>query len=473
MRARAAYGSAPWAAEPIPNVIPPGIQPVPPPIPAATSSYTYLTQTGVGPWAARSWAGAQVTPVFPGGGISVAPLPDQGLVRVWVWWPDAASLQIVRIDQNGNRFPVRRASPLAVSQKTRRNLCPNPSFEAGLNGYVQYDINTSFTQVTTAPYVADGTYALRMTSASTTTGAVIPGTLPGAGPYTVAFNLGYNIKPAAVQVSIAWLNLAGTSAGSTVLALSADQLTASLGQSVRHAFNFAAPSTAVSGTATLVATGVTAGTSAVYLDAVMFEADTTTGAYFDGATAYAQWAGVPHLSSAILAPVQILDDAECPLDVPIVYEVFTSAYSGGRMRTDPVLLASSGRTWMTHPDFSAPVIVDLRGVPTQVRAVERGVFRSMGSKYAIVITGDTRFAPSGTVMFNAITKAEHDALLAMFDDASPVLVRAPAEYHYDPAGQWLSLGDLTEDREGRKAWMDAWALSAPYDEVATPNPALV
>src|SRR5689334_19553339 len=152
MWGRVAYASAPWAAEVIPNVIPPGIQPVPPPIPAATSSYTYLTQNGAAAWATRSWAGAQATPVFPGGGISVAPLPDQGLVRIWAWWPDAANLQIVRIDQDGNRSPVRRAFPRVVSQKTRRNLCPNPSFEAGLNGYVQYDINTTFTQVTTAPY---------------------------------------------------------------------------------------------------------------------------------------------------------------------------------------------------------------------------------------------------------------------------------------------------------------------------------
>lgn len=473
MWGRVAYGSAPWAAEVIPNVIPAGIQPVPPPIPTATSSYTYLTQTGVGPWAARSWAGAQVTPVFPGGGISVAPLPDSGIVRIWAWWPDAASLQIVRIDQDGVRSPVRRAFPLVVTQKTRRNLCPNPSFEAGLNGYVQYDINTTFTQVTTAPYVTDGTYALRMTSASTTTGAVIPGTLPGAGPYTYAFNLGYNIKPTAVQVSIAWLNLAGTSAGTTVLTLTADQLTASLGQSVRHTFTFAAPSTAVSGTATLTATGVVAGSTAVYLDAVMVEADTTSGGYFDGATAYAQWAGVPHLSSAILAPVQILDDPECPLDVPIVYEVYTSAYSGGRMRTDPVLLASSGRSWLTHPDFTAPVVVDLRAVPTQTYGIERGVFRALGASRPIVVTGSVRYAPTGTIALNAISKAERDALMDMFNDGSPVLVRTPAEYHYDPAGQWLSLGDLTEDREGRKAWMDAWLLTAPYDEVDPPNPALV
>lgn len=473
MWAREPRGRAPWGTDTIPNVIPPGIQPVPPPIPAATSSYTYLTQNGAAAWATRSWAGAQATPVFPGGGISVAPLPDQGVVRIWAWWPDAASLQIVRIDQDGNRSPVRGGYPRAVSGRTRRNLCLNPSFEAGLNGYVQYDINTTFTQVTTTPYVADGVYALRMTSASTTTGAVLPGTLAGAGLYTVAFNLGYNIKPTAVTLSVAWLNSVGGSAGTTTVNLTADQLSASVGQSVRHVLNFAAPASAVSGTATLVATGVVAGSTAVYLDAVLVEADTTSGVYFDGATQYGQWAGVPHLSSAILAPVQILDDGECPLDVPIVYEVYTSSLSGGRMRTDPVMLLSGGRTWLTHPDVGVPVIVDLRSVPAQTYGIERGVFRALGASRPIVVTGASRYAPTGTIAFNAISKAERDALMAMFDDGTPVLLRAPAEFHYDPAGQWLSLGDLTEDREGRKAWMDAWLLTAPYDEVDPPNPALV
>jgi hypothetical protein len=473
MWARVAYASAPWAAETIPNVIPAGIQPVPPPIPSATSSYTYLTQTGVAAWATRSWAGAQATPVFPGGGISVAPLPDLGIVRIWAWWPDAANLQIVRIDQDGNRTAVRGGFPRVVSEKTRRNLCLNPSFEAGLNGYTQLDINTTFTQVTTAPYVADGAYALRMTSTTTTTGATWPATLPGAGPYTIAFNLGFTTKPTAVTVTVAWLTSAGTSAGSTVLALSADQLAASLGQSVRHTFQFAAPSTAVSGTVQLVATGITAGSTQVFLDAVMVEAATTSGAYFDGSTTYGLWSGVTHLSSAVLSPVQVFDDAECPLDVPIVYEVYSSAFSGGRMRTDPVLLLSNGRTWLTHTEIGPPVIVDLRSVPSQVYGIERGVFRAMGAPRAITVTGATRFAPTGTIVFNAISKAEHDALLTMFDDGSPVLLRTPAEYHYDSAGQWLSLGDLTEDREGRKAWMDAWVLSAPYDEVDPPNPALV
>lgn len=473
MWARVATASAPWSAEVIPNVIPPGIQPVPPPVPEATHSYTYLTQNGIAAWATRSWAGAVATPVFPGGGITVAPLPDEGLVRVWAWWPDASNLQIVRIDQDGLRTPVRGGFPRTVASPTRRNLCPNPSFEAGLNGYTQLDINTTFAQVTTAPYVADGTYALRMTSSTTTTGAILPGTLPGAGQYTVAFNLGYTTKPTSVTLSIAWLNVSGGSAGSTTLTLSADQLNASLGQSVRHVFNFSAPSTAVSGTATFTAAGITAGVTQVFLDAVLIEANTTAGDYFDGASFGGVWSGVAHLSVAILAPVQILDDAECPLDVPIVYEVYAPAFVGGRMRAEPVLLESGGRTWLTHPDVGVPIVVDLRAVPAQVHEIERGVFRALGAPKSTVITGTARYAPSGSIGFNAISKAEKDALMARFSDGQPVLLRTPYDFHYPAAGQWLSLGALTEDREGRKAWQDAWLLSAPYDEVEAPNPSLV
>lgn len=473
MWARVGLATAPWSAEVIPNVLPPGYQPVPPPIPEATHNYTYLVQSGTAAWAARAWAGAVASPVFPGGGIVVAPLPDEGVTRVWAWWPDAQTLQIVRIGQDGVRTPVRGGYPRAVAEATRRNLCPNPSFEAGLNGWTQLDLNTSFAQVTTAPYVADGSYALRMTSTTTTTGAILPGTLPGAGQYTAAFNLGYTTKPTSVTLSIAWLNAAGASAGTTTLTLSADQLAASLGQSVRHVFNFAAPSSAVSGTATFTATGITAGVTQVFLDAVLLEVGTTTGTYFDGATFGGVWSGTAHLSTAILAPVQVIDDGECPLDVPIVYEVYSGSYTGGRMRADPVLLESGGRTWLTHPDVGVPIVVDLRAVPTRTHEIERGVFRALGAPKPTVITGAGRYAPTGTIGFNAISLTERDALMERFSDGQPVLLRTPYDFHYPAAGQWLSLGDLTEDREGRKAWMDAWLLSAQYDEVEAPNPALV
>lgn len=472
MPARSAYAAAAWAAETLPNVLPPGIQPVPPPIPEATHNFTYQTQNAMASWAMRSWAGAATAPAFPGGGITVAPLPDQGLVRIWAWWPDAANLQIVRVDQDGVRTPVRGAYPRAVGAPTRRNYCPNPSFEAGLNGWVQLDINTTFAQVSTAPYVADGTYALRMTSSTTTTGAILPGTLPGAGQYTAAFNLGCTTKPASVTLSIAWVNVAGGSAGSTLLALTADQLSASVGQSVRHVFNFSAPATAVSGVATFTATGITAGVTQVLLDAVLIEPNTTTGTYFDGASLGGVWAGVTHLSSAILAPVQILDDGECPLDVPISYELFAGTYSGGRMRADEVTLESGGRTWLTHPYVGTPIVVDLRAVPSQTHGIERGVFRALGAPKSTVITGPARYAPSGSIAFNAASKAERDALMTRFNDGQPVLLRTPYAFHYPAAGQWLSLGELVEDREGLKAYHDWWLLSAPYDEVDTPNPAL-
>lgn len=473
MWARVGRATAPWSAEVIPNVLPPGYQPVPPPIPEATHNYTYLVQSGTAAWAARAWAGAVASPVFPGGGISVAPLHDEGVMRVWAWWPDASNLQIVRIDQDGVRTPVRGGYPRAVAEQTRRNLCPNPSFEAGLNGWTQLDINTTFAQVSTAPYVADGSSALRMTSTTTTTGAILPGTLPGAGQYTAAFNLGFSTKPTSVTLSIAWLNAAGASAGTTTLTLSADQLAASLGQSVRHVFNFAAPSSAVSGTATFTATGITAGVTQVFLDAVLLETGTTTGTYFDGSTFGGVWSGTAHLSTAILAPVQILDDGECPLDVPIVYEVYAGTYTGGRMRAEPVSLESRGRTWLTHPYVGAPVAVDLRAVPAQTHGIERGVFRALGAPKATVITGPARYAPTGTIGFNAMSKTERDELMARFNDGQPVLLRTPAEFFYPAAGQWLSLDALTEDREGLKAYHDGWLLSAAYDEVEAPDPSLV
>lgn len=471
MWARVARGRAPWAADDVPNVRPPGWQDIPPPIPDATHNFTYLTLTGAAAWRGRSWSGATPTPTLPGGGISAASLADAGVVHLWLWWPDAPTIHVMRVAPDGSRTPVRGAFGRQVTTPTRRNLNPNGGFEAGLNGYVQLSGSVTLAQSQTSPYVAHRANALRMMSSTTTTGVLSPGTFPGAGAYTVGFNIGATTQPTDVTWSIAWLDVTGASAGSTALSLTAAELNAMVGQTARIVRQFAAPANAVTGTATLTVSGITASVTQVYLDAVVFEKGLTDGSYFDGTTALgAQWVGTADLSESVLAPVIELDDGEAPLDIPVTYQLFVSIALGGRVESSPVALDSGDRIWLTHPATpGAPVLVTpLGSAPVIEYAATQGVFKPLGRRYPVVISASQRQSAAGTITFGVTSTQERVELETLLSDLSPVLLRVPAGYH--PGDMWLSLATLTIDPQGRKPWQETRTITSTFFEVESPDP---
>lgn len=467
MWARAPFALAPFASTAdLTNITPPGQQI--PPGGTPSDAYTYAVATGTAPYALWSYGGAVPRVAYTGGGVLVAADPDKGVVRVSAWWPDAAQLQLIRIDGAGKRTPVRGGYPVKIAAATRRNACTNPSVEVSTAGWVAQDANTTMTR--TQANAAAGTWTLRLTSTTTTTGALVPGTLAGGGAVTVGFGLRLTSLPAGATFTISWLTSGGTSAGSTVFTLTANQLSAALNAGTRIVFTGNAPAGAVTGSGTFSVTGLTIG-QAAEIDAVTLERDLTDGSYFDGGSVGGNWTSTAHLSSSVLAPLVTVSDGEAPLDVPLVYEVYNPALTGGRMTAQPVVLESRGRTWLTHPSVGAPIVVDLRSVPSRTHPIERGVFRALNAPKATVITGPARYAPSGTITFNAFSKAEREDLMTRFNDGQPVLLRTPYEFHYPAAGQWLSLGDVDDDRTSLKAYHDVWLLSASYDEVDAPNPA--
>lgn len=470
MWAGRAWATVTWATAVATRDLPPGWTDIPPPIPGSTSTAIWVTGRVWAPWAMRSWAG--LTPVVPytGGGITAAPDPDRGVMQLWAWWPDAATIQVLRVGSDGTRVPVRGAYGLQIGEETRLNLNPNPSFEAGLNGYLPINAETTLTSTADAPWVVHGATAMRMTSTTTTTGAAWPGSLPGGSAYTLAVNLGLSSAVTAVTVAVAWLNSSGGGAGTTNLTLTADQLSAAVGQSSRAVWTFTAPAGAVTGSVALTITGLPVGQHAD-LDAIVVERGTTAGGYYDGDSLGGWWTGTRHLSTTVFAPVQSLLDPDCPLDVAVSYEVHHPG-AGARMLSPAVVLESRGRTWLTHPLADLPVLVDLRAVPDEEHGVELGVFRVLDRARPIVVTGAMRHAPTGTLAINAISAAEKTTLMGLLAKPLPVLLRAPADY-YVGEGAWYSLGSISVSREGRKAWQDAWLLTAPYYEVDAPDPALV
>lgn len=461
------YAQIPYAGWLLP---PPDVGELPPPIPATGARFTYSAQLGAYPWAYGLWAGGYPPPTYPGGGIIPTPRPERGVVQVAVWWPDAPALHLARIYPDGTREPVRGGYPVATTDATRRNYATNPSLEAGSNGYVPSTGNPTLT-VIADPAAPAGGSVLRATNAAAGSSAV---TVPTAAlplvtttqAGTVAWAMRTSAKAATGALTVAWLNSGGTTISTSTVNLTTDQLTMSTNAFLRIVCAVSIPVTAVTATMKITLTGMPAG-GTFDLDAVTVETAATTGEPFDGSDLGGSWLGTPHLSVSVLAPVSTVLDGECPLDVPVRYELTDPAITGGQVTADPVTLTGAG-SWLTHPDHpDDPMPIDLRAVPVLERAIEQGVFWPIGATRAVVVSAPRRAATT-ELSINTYSFTERDTLRALLADGSPILLRAPGEYGCGP-GSWYAVGNLSEDREARKAWQDYTLVRAPVVEVSPPS----
>lgn len=463
-----AYGRTPYAAGVGPEFAAlPGQQELPPPIPGGTAKWTYVGNPSLA-YVSRAWAGYVYPLPYPGGGISILPVPEDGVMRVTAWWPNAAVVQIIRQHPDGTLWPVRGGNPLWVADPTRYNYATNPSLEAGLNGYVPDAGNPTLARVTDPAAPEGGSYLTATIASAGSAGLTVPTTVPYGPQATIGLDLRFSARPSAVTIQITWTNAGGTPLTTASATLTADQINASVNQFSRQVVTLIPPSGAVTPTMKVIVAGLPAG-GVLALDGVTVETQSTSGSYFDGSTYGGTWAGTAGLSESTLAPLLVMDDGECPLDVPVRYQVVNPAPTGGAMTSQLATLLSLGQTWLTHPSQAdKPVTVHVGSVPTRTREANRGIFYPVGATHPIIVSSAQRRAATGDLSIGALSFDERDALLDLFADLQPVYLRAPAEFGYG-TGLWLALGDVTEDPGNRRAYQQTRILNAPFHEVEAPS----
>jgi antitoxin component of MazEF toxin-antitoxin module len=467
---------APYASRSVENTVPPG-QVLPPPVPGGTTVYYWADENGKYPWSFGGYAGARPALPLVAGGVVVVPEPDLGVMRILTWWPNVPILHIVRTHPDGTRYPVRGGYGLIVNGVSRTNYATNPSFEVGLNGLVP-DVGsptlTRITAPTDVPTIPRGQWAMRATNASAgSSGVTIPTSLLGATPITIGLDVQFSVRPTLFRIAVSWADSGGGALATTTKTFTANEVNESVSQWARQVGAITPPVGAVTPTIKVIADGMTAGAT-MDLDGFTIERAATDGSYFDGDDLGGSWAGTAELSASTLAPVQTVLDGEAPLDIPVTYTVADPSLTGGRVTSGLATLDSRGRfSWLTHPRRPGqPVRVDLEVVPILERGIDQGIFWPIGARRAIVISSAQRRAPTAELIFNAVSFAQRDTLVALFADAMPILLRAPARYAYGE-GTWWSLGTVVEDRRGRLAYQDAMVLTSTCVEVNAPPPDVV
>jgi hypothetical protein len=459
------------------DITPPTRQPVPPPVPGATKTYT--TQTPRIPILGMlSYGGGTAWPAFPQGGISVEPRPETGTVHGWAWWPNCADPQIVRIHTDGTANPVRGAFPLPNPGATRTNWCTNPSVEAGLNGYVANQ-GTLSTVARTDLGGAPNVLAIKDTvSSAGNPGVTVPHSLPpvtGSAAEHVGFDFSLSSLPSGgLAVTLAFADSSGASLGSVSAPVDAATVLAGVGAWATASVAVLVPAGAASVTTVkIIATGMPAG-GYLILDRVMLAGEVPDTTYGDGDALGGAWAGVPELSTSLLAPVIEFDDGECPLDVLVSYVVACTEITGGTAQTPTVQLDSGDRSWATHPARpGTPVPVLPADAAPQLTYAQNGAqFRTLSQRNPIILKPLRRQGMAGSVNLIVQGWAERDVWLnpdtGILLDMQPLLMRFPQNYGYG-FYVWWDIGDVVEDPNGLGPQQDVRLIQLPFTEVEAPE----
>lgn len=458
------WSQPPWSGPAIPaappnQVLPPNIPP------GGTTSYTYGVQQGSYPWSYGGWSGGVAPFAALAGGVIAVPNPAAGTVSVSVWWPFASSLQLIRTGPDGARTAVRGAYPVAVGATTT-NWATNPNSIA-TTGYVPGTGSPTLSLISRTDAV--GGTAVRATNAGSGTNEVtVPQSTPGGQLVTVAFDLQLSAKATTLTVTLAWNDALGGALSSTAVSLTADQISASTGQFYRQVLAVTPPASAATCPTLKVNAGGMPAAGKVDVDQWRIVQGQDLGLYADGDSLGGQWTGTAGLSTSVIAPVAVVVDGECPLDVACSYTVFSPTLQGGFASSPVITLASLDLSWLTHPASpSTPLVCLPRGAPVLEHDIDQGIFNVIDRMYPVGISSAVRLAPSMQLELHAQTQVARDALRALFADGSAVLLRAPESYGYG-LGQWLFIGKVTESRTGGYAWQEGWLMSFGAQQVDAP-----
>jgi hypothetical protein len=459
------WSEAPWSGPLIPA--PPPQQVLPPNLPAgSTTSYTYGIGVGSYPWSYGGWSGAVAPFAALPGGIVAAPNPLTGVVTISAWWPYAPTLQLVRVATDGVVTGVRGGYPATPSGPTLVNYATNPT-GASTAGYTPGAGSPTITLVARTDNVGGNT--VRATNASAGVSEVtVPQSLPAAPQVTVAFDMRVSARPTGGTVTLAWNDSTGAALTASAVTLTANQINACVGTWGRVVVAVTPPGNAATCPSLKVnMAGMPAG-GTMDLDRWLIVQATSDGTYQDGDSLGGQWTGTAGLSTSVLAPVAVISDGECPLDVAVSYALYAPFLTGGYASSPTITLASNGQSWLTHPASpSAPVPCKPTETPQLTRKIPQGIFPIIGSKYPVVVSGAARLAPSGTLTLDTAAFTDRDTLLGLLSDGSPMLLRTPAEGGYG-LGRWLAFADVVEDAKGRTFWNQTRFLVCQFQQVAAP-----
>lgn len=156
-------------------------------------------------------------------------------------------------------------------------------------------------------------------------------------------------------------------------------------------------------------------------------------------------------------------DYEAPYGVPLTYGVVFQPMSGAPVGyTAPDITLSPSVAWLVHPgkpSLSIP-LPRVRQMDTRTAAVNKGIFTPYGRTTPVIVTDGQRKAATTSIVVRTGTTDELDALYAILDDCTTLLLNIPPTLGWGITREYVNFDATTEDR---------WSYpSAPSRDVTMP-----
>jgi hypothetical protein len=150
---------------------------------------------------------------------------------------------------------------------------------------------------------------------------------------------------------------------------------------------------------------------------------------------------------------------------------YTATTGAGSITSSAVTLSVSD-IWLRHPGVpSLSLQIDFQGDGTPIRSVMQAVLEPLGRTYPIVVSDGRRKSKRGDITIRTKSDSEHDALVALLADVTPLLLDVPPSkgFGVDLTHQYLAIGDLTQARLRPDYYVHTWRIwTAPYIIVGRP-----
>lgn len=177
---------------------------------------------------------------------------------------------------------------------------------------------------------------------------------------------------------------------------------------------------------------------------------------------------------------RFLTDPESPWDSPVSYVATYSTSSLGTVTetSQPATLTPTpAAIWAIHPTnpiLSMPIdqaVFAAMGIGQAgdlVYAAQATQHRILGSKLPLLTKVGTRLAAGWSLDLTTMTLSERTQLLAMVDDETPLLIRAPAAWGWAIDEGYYAVGDVTESRRLQYGPETSRSVKLPLQKVQPP-----
>lgn len=176
---------------------------------------------------------------------------------------------------------------------------------------------------------------------------------------------------------------------------------------------------------------------------------------------------------------QYVEDYALDWDTPVTYQVSVTYNSGASTSTytSTVVTITSTQAFAIHPtnpplslpiDSASTTVIGVASLGDITWAANRTLHTVLDNPYPVPSITGNRAAAAGQITLSTTTAAEQNALRAILNDHTPLLIRVPDSYGWDWEDGYYDIGDVTAGRPLMYGGDPHRTFTLPYQRVASP-----